>query len=131
MYSNPRDFHHQILSIVLPDALDHSATLAIYMKKKKIIYKIEKNIAIFTFYNENHTLGNLIRFFVKGNPDIEYVGYNVPNPSENIMNIKISVFNYNFIDPILISLKNCSEIGVLIGNFFNLNLENNSRKTSL
>jgi DNA-directed RNA polymerase I and III subunit RPAC2 len=98
------------------------------MERKKIIYKNFKNISIFSFYNENHTLGNLIRFFAQGNPNIEYIGYNVPNPSENIMYIKISVLNHDSINPIIMSLKNCSEIAILIGNFFNLNLENDIRK---
>ena len=98
------------------------------MKKKKILFKSYKNISIFSFYNENHTLGNLIRFFAQGNSNIEYIGYNVPNPSENMMNIKLSILNHDFINPIVISLKNCSEIGVLIGNFFNIKLENRIRK---
>ncbi|AFP65315.1 DNA-deirected RNA polymerases I and III 16kDa polypeptide (nucleomorph) [Chroomonas mesostigmatica CCMP1168] len=97
------------------------------MIKKKIIIKKKKNFNLVTFYNEDHTLGNVLRFLIAGNPEVKFVGYNVPHPSEKIMNLKIVTNVSNSIEPIFLSLKNSSEMAVLTGNFFDLSIENNSR----
>nr|UXY87485.1 DNA-deirected RNA polymerases I and III 16kDa polypeptide [Cryptomonas sp.] len=88
------------------------------MRKKRIIVKIFNKYTIFTFYNEDHTLGNVLRFIIQSNPFVEYIGYNVPHPTENIMNIKISSAKNDQICHLMLGLKNCSEVGVLFDNFF-------------
>mmetsp|Transcript_31601 Transcript_31601/g.61672 ORF Transcript_31601/g.61672 Transcript_31601/m.61672 type:complete len:101 (-) Transcript_31601:1349-1651(-) len=97
------------------------------MKKKKINIKKNKKIVILSFYNEDHTLGNILRSVIEGNPDIEFVGYNIPHPSENIMNLKISNAKSESIEPVILGLKNSGEINVLFGNFFDYLIENKSR----
>jgi DNA-directed RNA polymerase subunit L len=96
--------------------------------KKKIIINKKKKIIIYTFCNQDHTLGNILRSVIEGNPEVDSVGYNIPHPSEKYMNLKISSKNKNSFQPCIIGLKNCGETGALIGNIFDYLIENNSRK---
>ena len=88
------------------------------MNKKKITIKNFNNYTIFTFYNEDHTLGNILKYTINSNPLVEYVGYNVPYPSENIMHLKICSFNKEQTNHLMLGLKNSSEIGTLFDNLF-------------
>mmetsp|Transcript_37416 Transcript_37416/g.95615 ORF Transcript_37416/g.95615 Transcript_37416/m.95615 type:complete len:101 (-) Transcript_37416:1288-1590(-) len=98
------------------------------MKKKIINIKKNKKIIVISFYNEDHTLGNILRTVIEGNPEIDFVGYNIPHPSENIMNLKISNSKFETLDPFILGLKNSGEISVLFGNLFDYSLENYVRK---
>lgn len=48
--------------------------------------------ASFEFKNEDHTLGNALRYMVMKNPDVEFCGYSIPHPSEALMNIRIQTY---------------------------------------
>ena len=41
------------------------------------------------FINEDHTLGNMLRYILSKQPQVEFVGYAVPHPSENTMNLRL------------------------------------------
>lgn len=41
------------------------------------------------FQNEDHTLGNVLRVVLAGHPDVEFVGYTIPHPSDNKMNLRL------------------------------------------
>ncbi|XP_064637390.1 DNA-directed RNA polymerases I and III subunit RPAC2-like [Lineus longissimus] len=43
----------------------------------------------FVMNNEDHTLGNALRYMVIKNPDVKFCGYSVPHPSENRINFRI------------------------------------------
>lgn len=45
--------------------------------------------ATFSFYDEDHTLGNLLRNQIVKNPFVEFCAYSVPHPSEPICNLRI------------------------------------------
>ena len=45
--------------------------------------------ATYTFHNEDHTLGNLLRNQIIKNSNVEFCAYSVPHPSEPIMNVRI------------------------------------------
>jgi len=45
--------------------------------------------ATFSFYDEDHTLGNLLRNQIVKNPYVEFCAYSVPHPSEPICNLRI------------------------------------------
>ena len=47
--------------------------------------------ATYSFYDEDHTLGNLLRNQVVKNKSVEFCAYSVPHPSEPICNIRIQV----------------------------------------
>lgn len=45
--------------------------------------------ATFTLHNEDHTLGNTLRYMLNKTPEVSFVGYSVPHPSEPNMNLRV------------------------------------------
>ncbi|OLY83709.1 DNA-directed RNA polymerases I and III subunit RPAC2 [Smittium mucronatum] len=45
--------------------------------------------ATFEIKEEDHTLGNALRYAVMRNPQVDFCGYSIPHPSEELMNIRI------------------------------------------
>lgn len=43
----------------------------------------------FVLHNEDHTIGNSLRYMIMKNVDVEYCGYSVRHPSENKINLRI------------------------------------------
>ena len=56
---------------------------------KITILSNNQTTAAFQIANEDHTLGNLLRFIIMKNPDVEFCGYTIPHPSEFVMNLRI------------------------------------------
>lgn len=48
--------------------------------------------ATFQFKDEDHTLGNALRWLLAKNPSVEFVGYTMPHPSEPLMNLRIQTY---------------------------------------
>ena len=46
----------------------------------------------FTFINEDHTLGNALRYILIKNKDVEMCGYSIPHPSDNKLNLRLQTF---------------------------------------
>lgn len=44
-------------------------------------------VRTYAFENEDHTLGNVLRYALMKHRDVEGAGYNIPHPSEAIMNV--------------------------------------------
>jgi DNA-directed RNA polymerase I and III subunit RPAC2 len=47
--------------------------------------------ATYSFLNEDHTLGNLLRNVIIKNSHVEFCAYSVPHPSEPVMNVRLQV----------------------------------------
>jgi DNA-directed RNA polymerase I and III subunit RPAC2 len=45
--------------------------------------------ATYSFLNEDHTLGNLLRNVIIKNNNVEFCAYSVPHPSEPVMNVRL------------------------------------------
>ena len=45
--------------------------------------------ATFTFHHEDHTMGNTLRYVLNKDPEVSFVGYSVPHPSEPVMNLRL------------------------------------------
>eukprot|EP00188_Purpureofilum_apyrenoidigerum_P004195 Plantae.Rhodophyta-Purpureofilum_apyrenoidigerum.ctg4623.p1 GENE.Plantae.Rhodophyta-Purpureofilum_apyrenoidigerum.ctg4623~~Plantae.Rhodophyta-Purpureofilum_apyrenoidigerum.ctg4623.p1 ORF type:complete len:116 (-),score=23.71 Plantae.Rhodophyta-Purpureofilum_apyrenoidigerum.ctg4623:840-1187(-) len=43
----------------------------------------------FILTDEDHTLGNAVRYMLARRPTIDFVGYSIPHPSENRLNIRV------------------------------------------
>eukprot|EP00033_Pygsuia_biforma_P003092 GCRY01003399.1.p1 GENE.GCRY01003399.1~~GCRY01003399.1.p1 ORF type:complete len:115 (-),score=29.46 GCRY01003399.1:143-487(-) len=43
----------------------------------------------FTFTDEDHTLGNMLRYTLMKSPDVTFSGYTVPHPTESKMNLRV------------------------------------------
>lgn len=48
--------------------------------------------ATFQIKEEDHTLGNSLRYMIMKNPDVEFCGYSIPHPSEALMNVRIQTY---------------------------------------
>jgi DNA-directed RNA polymerase I and III subunit RPAC2 len=49
----------------------------------------DKNSLVLCIKDEDHTIGNLLRYIIMKNEDVEFCGYSVPHPSENLLNLRI------------------------------------------
>jgi DNA-directed RNA polymerase I and III subunit RPAC2 len=45
--------------------------------------------ATFQFHDEDHTLGNALRYMLAKKPSVQFAGYCVPHPSESTMNVRV------------------------------------------
>ena len=43
----------------------------------------------FVIHDEDHTLGNSLRYVISKNPEVEFCGYCIPHPAENKINLRI------------------------------------------
>ena len=50
---------------------------------------VDASAATFTLHNEDHTVGNSLRYVLNKDPHVSFVGYSVPHPSEPKMNLRI------------------------------------------
>ncbi|KAF8174099.1 RBP11-like subunits of RNA polymerase [Pholiota molesta] len=49
--------------------------------------------ATYQIHDESHTIGNSLRWMLMKNPKVEFCGYSVPHPSENVINIRIQMYD--------------------------------------
>lgn len=47
------------------------------------------NGTTFAIEDEDHTLANSLRFFLNKNPRVNFCGYSMPHPSEELVNLRI------------------------------------------
>jgi len=79
------------------EPLNHSAPLVEVDEEdddeQKISVLVEEiGSSSFQIKDEDHTLGNALRYMVMKNPHVEFCGYSIPHPSENVMNIRIQIY---------------------------------------
>ncbi|XP_041050717.1 DNA-directed RNA polymerases I and III subunit RPAC2 [Carcharodon carcharias] len=43
----------------------------------------------FVLHDEDHTLGNALRYMIMKNPEVEFCGYSITHPSESKINFRI------------------------------------------
>lgn len=75
--------------------------------------------ASFQITDEDHTLGNALRYIIMKNPEVEFCGYSIPHPSENKLNIRIQTYgNITAIEALHQGLDNLSELCTTIEEKF-------------
>ncbi|KAK6173014.1 hypothetical protein SNE40_016554 [Patella caerulea] len=52
----------------------------------------------FVMHNEDHTLGNSLRYIIMKNSDVQFCGYTVPHPSENKINFRVQTYGKPAVD---------------------------------
>ncbi|KAH7827405.1 putative DNA-directed RNA polymerases I and III 16 kDa polypeptide [Monocercomonoides exilis] len=55
----------------------------------KIVQDEDPKNATFIFMNEDHTLGNSLRYILSKHPSVSFVGYSVPHPYEPKMHLRL------------------------------------------
>ncbi|KAJ2451130.1 RNA polymerase subunit AC19 [Coemansia sp. RSA 2336] len=73
------------------DSVNYIALLEVPDKKIEILPGASADLTSVTFCvrEEDHTLGNSLRWAVMQNPQVDFCGYSIPHPSEAKMNIRI------------------------------------------
>lgn len=59
------------------------------VKKVEVISQTSNHSATFVLTDEDHTLGNALRYMLMRNPDVSFCGYTVPHPSEAKVHIRV------------------------------------------
>ena len=49
----------------------------------------------YSFQNEDHTLGNILRYMLMKDKNTTFCGYSIPHPSEDVMNIRLQTREEN------------------------------------
>ncbi|KAA1071979.1 RNA polymerase subunit AC19 [Puccinia graminis f. sp. tritici] len=47
----------------------------------------------FSLKDEDHTLGNSLRYIIMKNPEVEFCGYSLPHPSEPKLHLRIQMYD--------------------------------------
>eukprot|EP01137_Pigoraptor_chileana_P007181 Opistho-2@3489 len=79
--------------------------------------------ATFVLHDEDHTLGNALRYMIMKNPDVEFCGYSIPHPSETKIHLRIQTKGKPASEILRIALddleKMCEHIGKTFDHSFN------------
>ncbi|KAJ7461745.1 RBP11-like subunits of RNA polymerase [Mycena galericulata] len=49
--------------------------------------------ATYQIHDESHTIGNALRWMIMKNPKVEFCGYSAPHPSENVIQVRIQMYD--------------------------------------
>lgn len=52
----------------------------------------DKTCLTFKIHDEDHTLGNALRYVLMKDKEVEFCGYNIPHPSDDFVNIRVQTF---------------------------------------
>ncbi|GLB42287.1 putative RBP11-like subunits of RNA polymerase [Lyophyllum shimeji] len=69
--------------------------MAELIKKITIMKGAEPDLSAATYqiYDESHTMGNALRWMLMKNPKVEFCGYSAPHPSENVIQVRIQMYD--------------------------------------
>ncbi|GLD96664.1 hypothetical protein PINS_up020230 [Pythium insidiosum] len=59
------------------------------MKKLDVHSATSDYSKTYVFHEEDHTLGNALRYVLMRNPDVDFSGYTIPHPSEPKMHVRL------------------------------------------
>lgn len=84
----------------------------------------------FQVLDEDHTLGNALRYIIMKNPEVEFCGYSIPHPSENKLNIRIQTYgNISAVEALHQGLDNLAELCTSIEDKFSEKIEAGGYRT--
>lgn len=67
--------------------------------------------ATYQIHDESHTIGNALRWMLMKNPKVEFCGYSAPHPSENVINVRIQMYdNLSSLDALISALNNLDSL---------------------
>ncbi|GAA5904156.1 hypothetical protein JCM8208_003463 [Rhodotorula glutinis] len=80
--------------------------------------------ATFCILEEDHTLGNLLRWMLMKNPAVEFCGYSAPHPSEAKIHLRVQMYDgKSAVDALHEALNNCEDMATVILEQYNESLE--------
>lgn len=86
--------------------------------------------ASFQIVDEDHTLGNSLRYVIMKNPEVEFCGYSIPHPSENKLNLRIQTYgNITAVEALHQGLDNLAELCNVVEEKFREKIQAGNFKT--
>ncbi|KAJ7644138.1 RBP11-like subunits of RNA polymerase [Roridomyces roridus] len=71
--------------------------------------------ATYQIHDETHTIGNALRWMLMKNPKVEFCGYSAPHPSENVINVRIQMYdNLSSLSALITALSDLDDLAVTI-----------------
>ncbi|CAG5122089.1 unnamed protein product [Candidula unifasciata] len=64
----------------------------------------------FILHDEDHTLGNALKYILNKNPSVSFVGYSITHPSETKINLRIQTTGVPAIDVLKQGLKDLKQM---------------------
>lgn len=87
--------------------------------------------ASFQITDEDHTLGNALRYMIMKNPEVEFCGYSIPHPSENKLNVRIQTYgNISAVEALHQGLDSLLELCSVVEDKFSEKIEAGGYKTA-
>ncbi|KAG1818131.1 DNA-directed RNA polymerase [Suillus subaureus] len=82
--------------------------------------------ATFQIFDESHTIGNALRWMIMKNPKVEFCGYSVPHPSENLIQLRIQMYDgLSSLNALLEALTNLDAVCEAVENKYHASLATN------
>ncbi|KAG2338317.1 RBP11-like subunits of RNA polymerase [Suillus weaverae] len=82
--------------------------------------------ATFQIFDESHTIGNALRWMIMKNSKVEFCGYSVPHPSENLIQLRIQMYDgLSSLNALLEALTNLDSVCETIENKYHSSLATN------
>lgn len=72
----------------------------------------------YSFLNEDHTLGNILRYILMKDSNTLFCGYSIPHPSEDLMNIRLQTKQENTNQIMGRAMDRVNEISDILSNKF-------------
>ncbi|KZT62538.1 RBP11-like subunits of RNA polymerase, partial [Calocera cornea HHB12733] len=80
--------------------------------------------ATFCIEEEDHTLGNALRWMIMKNPKVEFCGYSMPHPSEYKINLRIQMYdNHSSLEALQQALSQLDDLAAAIEEKYTASLE--------
>ncbi|WVQ98468.1 hypothetical protein IAU59_005594 [Kwoniella sp. CBS 9459] len=112
-----------------PSTLLQSVSTGLSHEKITILPGHEPDYSACTFclWQEDHTLGNALRWIIMKDPDVEFCGYTAPHPSEPKIHLRIQMYdNLSAVDCLRKALKNLRDLLNTVGGSYDASLKNDN-----
>ncbi|KAJ3569190.1 hypothetical protein NP233_g5215 [Leucocoprinus birnbaumii] len=110
----------------------HHDTMTEAIPKIKILQGATADLSAATYqiHDESHTIGNALRWMLMKNPKVEFCGYSVPHPSENVINVRIQMYdNLSSLDALINALGNLDNLSEAIEEAYVEDLRKETHET--
>lgn len=77
----------------------------------------------FSIRDEDHTLGNALRWIIMKNPEVLFCGYSIPHPSEYSISLRIQTKNISAVEALDKGLNDLVEVCGVIKDKFSAELK--------
>merc|ERR1711939_146303 len=75
----------------LDDQREAPAVAPTTTQKVEVLPGATLDACTFAIHNEDHTLGNALRYITMKDPDVEFCGYSAPHPSEPVIHLRVQM----------------------------------------